>query len=585
VALQTLNRRIPDKEMAKKAAKEGGFKRGFLLSKPKNKTPRRHPASTLNPRPVNVNPTKDECAVNNGGLVQSDNCTGQKENSALLSTSTSNASTALLDLETVDSKSFFRVVDDTKAKTQSPKTNHIFMVDKRENGAIDESHSMGLVEIASSVRQNGSFVSERDKGAEGATSHSKSDNLFSNYLPQSNTHAPDTDAVSDKDSTRFLQCQQDLDRTLWRLRRRKRRKNDTHASNGEDKWRNTALKFSRNLIQTNMDLQLLDFVWETIMQSCPMQSPQCSAELRLGCILLESTETEESWKVFSGFLQPGESKSDRILTLGAVTILDFWCSQAPTDSSKSWMTALLKHVVPVLGQQVTGESTRTVLAQRCMIAIYNLVATVSDCSIGDEVTKNDTLLLIEALWDVSSRVLLPVLDIHMAWTATDSDSKSGDDRNNADLKRIRERKNCTKCVLKNWKVLFLDAIDERDMDQVKYEWCQILQGVLLSERQIRVGSFRQAFSKHQSDWGEGDILAFLGLALDTGQQAKPISDENAATQARHTQLGLIMGVVGWLGHSKKNRLPDDQQQLIYLSSRLIRFALSEAAVHLAAQIL
>ena len=435
----------------------GGFQRGFLLSKPKKK--KRAPTSTSIERPE-AEAAAIAVPKNTWIVVPTSKPT------------TSTASSVLLDLERqtstteTRSNSFLRVLPNNsshqqneKAQHSMPEKNPLLVVDISEStppppqrdasfisNSNDNRRSMNddettappiMVEIKASTtirRKKNSFISQAlfvdEEDARRSTDEHYHGPAITNNRQEMhpNLMTPGIDQASEKTTfstaedendivntttttTNFIQCQHNLDRTLWKLRRKKQRQRKPQQNDAED-WQIVASKFCSSVIPTT---ELLPWLWQSLLMACPKQSSQCLAELRLASILFESTQTPGAWQIFAKFLQISTDKQHRICTLGAVTILDFWCTNQQTKQdgsipvdpiiSSAWLIDVLQNVLPPLGQQVTGQPIRTVLAQRCITTIYQIVATVVDilswkCTTMDK-DKSERKGLEQTLWNVT----------------------------------------------------------------------------------------------------------------------------------------------------------------------------------------
>ena len=604
--------------MTKEKSAGEGFRRGFLLSKPKKK--KKTPVEAV---PV-VPKTRKADSL----------CFDQAEQIQTLQPKPSCSSSALLDLEgtsttTSNSSRLLHVIEDgnhEKTKSTHRTKNPLVVLDMGENDAHDETNvnqesSMGLVEISSSTirRKKGSLISEvfpnnapvvlgivrAEDGVEISRIPTELDRpVLLNQSLESTTPANVHDLSMNagnsitgpareevESTTNFLQCQQNLDRTLWKLRRKRRRKDSAHGDDNE--WRPIAAEFCSRLMcddnsqqdTTTTNPELLSWVWDSLLMACPKKSSQCMAEMRLGLVLLESTRTPTAWKAFAHFLRPEMDKRHRVGTLGAVTVLDFWCASQQkqhTILSPTWLIDLLNNILVPLGQQLAGQSTRTILAQRCMTGIYSIVSTsVEYIMRRNSVLEGDLRKDVQqALWKASNDTLRQAWNTQMAWTVN-ADGREDDDE--LETRRTMARKACTEGLLQNWKELLRELNNHGDTGRACEQWCRLLRGVEMHDNGLRVGSLRQTLLKSEIVLNEEDAVLCLTRALKCGKEFF-VGGKDPSAEDSDDQVLLVLGVVAWLGQSKNLRI-SLHQEFFELSSSLVLFSMSGFVVNLAVHIL
>ena len=665
-----------------------GFQRGFLLTKKTPKTKRKDPSkhslsdarSTANYKSnqENNNALDETPATKTSNILQTPNLISPKQNeSSIPSTIAATrrpTSTSLLDLEDDEDEMFsssspktaslggdakprsmLQIVDH-RNKSETTEKQSLFNNEESwietidnddESNNLESNDSIGLVEIQSTTirRKKGSLISEvytpmdhsetadaqqtTQKQVDGELSESLSpDNILSQDVQCNIRKGYDNNGTK---TTSFLKCQRDLDRTLWKMRRKRPRKESSkHGKGNNDNNKGTLpvwYKIGKDFVHDNLllspttseqqesiNIELLAWVWDSMFMACPKLSTQCWAEVRLALVvLLECTtiatiattntefttahDVQQSWRVFVSFLTPraDADKRERVLALGAITMLELWCSlvqqkeqgedvSPATTMSVKWMVDLMTHVMPPLRDQICSQSTLTVLAQRCTTAIYNLVATIVEQSFHEGYTENEQHRLQETLWKVSCDNLESVLDQQLMWSSCE-DAKRIDPAESA-------RNACKDAVLENWKNELKDAKAlENGSETTRHrEWCNALRGEPLVPGECTsttfVGSLQQTCLKDKVALNEDEILIRLERASEWGKQNVLVDGDCSAEQRKRKQVAMARAVVAWLGRSKKRMFSlCNHRRVLELTSMLIRCALNESAVQLALKIL
>ena len=424
-------------------------------------------------------------------------------------------------------------------------------------------------------------------------------------------------------TTNFLQCQQELDRTLWKLRRKRRRKglSQRKGDSSDEEWRGTCTEFCKSLFMfrgsdsqsqsqqddetagsntnSSQELQFLSWLWDSLLMACPKKSSQCLAEMRLGLVLLEWTRTAIGWKAFSNILRPGDvnDKRHRVCALGATTVLDFWCTfqhkqqQQQNDAGENtttidptWLLDFVNNTLPLLGQQLAGQPTRTILGQRCMDGIYSIVATIVEHYFGLENSpQEDGEMLKQALWKVSEDSLVKAWDTQVLWNTQIVATNSRGDGKVDQCQITPDRKTCTTSLVYSWKEIFKRLSSREDTAQASQQWCQLLRGIEMKEKGIWIGSLKQTMLKSDDLFHEEDALACLARALKCGEQfyASKHTNNNDDSDA---QILLVHGVLGWLAQSKNFQITR-HQEFFELSSSLVLYSVSDSVANLVVLIL
>jgi hypothetical protein len=548
------------------------------------------------------------------------------------SDSTHNNSSALLDLEDTT----------TTSNTKKSPTNSLFVVSDHEeqrpsrksvntNILLDDSSPqsdfMGITEVSSTTirRKKGSLISDYDpsttppsamprhemeESEKSTHQYDSSRGLadeaqkFTKFLALNSTSSQEGDTkVSQPKSptlerTDYLQCQQDLDRALWRIRRKSRKSAD---------WYSAASNFCKSIQQQ----LLLSWIWECLVAACPKESSQNLAERRLGCVLLvEHTSTPCQWEEFASLLAPppnnqhDNAADSRLLTLGAIVILDHWCLvQQPDSSSPSlpqastkWMVSLLAHVIPPLAQQILSQQTRTVLAQRAIMTIYNLLATAAEYCEAKTITDPEEILTLQnELWKLCSMYLIPVWEAQLAWNGEETKVAPVDNHESAQSNRVAARRSCINAVLQDWKRTFQALASSNESEDASSKWCKMILGVsvvLENGASLQLGSFRQSLLKAKNKCTLKDIVTFLKEAIRQ-------NDFERKYEATEKQDTMARGIVAWLGQGKqhiawvlearhvdgKAGLSSVYEQIHEAASDLLSHAMSERVADLALEIL
>ena len=578
-------------------------------------------------------------------------------------------------------KSVLHIFDDGNAKKekQNAKSNHPVsgLLDIRENSnfldvdsqnclhgsVMGASEGGGLVEISSTTirRKKGSLISDvfpkdtkqispvhvaprgiADRSEDDATQVSNCFRSLDSNYKDNNRNSGQVASESARDvsrivppvensvatnntesqelsqrTTNFLQCQQALDRTLWKLRRKRRRKGPAHRKNDNsgEEWRGICEEFcmsqfpfcgsdDQSQSQSQQDngtvdyitnhseeLQLLSWVWDSLLMACPKKSSQCLAEMRLGSVLLESTCTATGWKAFSNILRPGDvnDKRHRVCALGAITVLDFWCifqqkQRQQNDTGENtisidptWMLDFVENTLPLLGQQLAGQSTRTILGQRCMAQIYSIVDTIVQYYFGlMNNSPEDAASLRQALWNVSEDALEKAWDTQVLWNA----QIGGGEVDHYQISSVR--KTCTIALVHSWKDIFRKLSSRDDTARASQQWCRLLRGMEMNEKGTWIGSLKQTMLRTDDLFNEDDALACLTRSLKHGEQF--YASKHTNTDDSNAQVLLVHGVVGWLVQNKNNQ-STRHQEFFEMSSSLVLYSMSDSVAVLVVLIL
>ena len=598
------------------------MKRGFLLSKSKPAKKSQSKDSSLPSSATGETLTTDTTTCSKDGAVsepKNDIRVHMQEELPAITSAEESAkptasSSALLDLEDTPKntkKSCLLFVADDANTQQSSTPNILVEDDKNEDDITQHQHknALGMTEVSSSTKiqsnEKMTPISEYEPNNNSQSTRSSHDKIMErgNSVSRIREHplgggesdkanragilqdAEQPTSMTSLAQTDFMQCQQDLDRALWNIRRKRK--------SAEGDWRTIASEFCNRL---KPEEELWAWIWECLFCMCPKESSQNLAERRLGCVMLECISTKSHWEVLARFLIPDESKTkeSRLLTLGAITVLDSWasaCQEKKPSLSIDWTASLLANVMPPLAEQVTNQSVRTLLAQRAAKTIYKTIVVATEQSAIQADHNRDASLLQQEIWNICSTYLIPVWNMQMNWNS----AKEQPDEDAVEGRRAIARSNCSFVVLEDWKHS-LHRIAQ-SQDGAPQEWCKVILGINMSENGTMsssgFGSLQQTLFNAKHKWTVEDVVAHLKLAIKKPQGGK-------LEEAAWLQQAIARGALAWMGQSKQNFswILDSRyrpamrqggvsiyQEIYELSNQMLRYALTGGVVKLTLEIL
>jgi hypothetical protein len=346
-------------------------------------------------------------------------------------------------------------------------------------------------------------------------------------------------------ATAFGALNQELSRVLWRLRHKKGSK--------QVRWRSTADSFARgSCLSTERHWSM---VWESLLDSISQSAQTKTAELRLGVAL-----AEHRLESLRPFLRPRDDKESRMRTMGVLLVIDYWLVSSSMDPK--YLSSLLDTIPTVAEIALRGSGKQTVLAQKSIETVLEIVATA--CDYVCESTLERTESLARSVW-AHAPILDQIWTVQQMWIrgcpTLDQEGLSPAIPNNS----LDTRHQCRLAVLTDWNRLFAqcqelyeqlnsdESVVKESLDaRLGRVWSGQLSGSNLDVPRSPIGSLRQTLcGSSRPHLTADEIIAHLERELAYRHGNESQAEESYAEWGGLRRL-ILRGAAAWIGEKKAN---------------------------------